>query len=160
MSFRIEPLSPSNAAHLPPLIDAHAEFERLDGPTTEAKARLVRDGLAAHPKFLSYLAYEGEYPVGYAMAYLGYSSFQGQSLFFLEDMFLRDEVRGRGWGKALFRHLVGEAIRLDCCRMEWYVQPWNTFARTFYDRHGARPLDIWMPYRLDLNGMHAVVSTP
>ncbi|MBW3629029.1 MAG: GNAT family N-acetyltransferase [Gemmatimonadetes bacterium] len=142
---------PAAAPDLPrflDLVDALADYERLERPTAEARERLARDGFGDRPLFQAYLAEDDAAAVGYAIAFFTYSSFLAQPTLYLEDLFVLPEARGRGAGKALFTHLAREAVARGCGRMEWVVLDWNQLAIDFYERLGARRLTEWYTYRL------------
>jgi GNAT superfamily N-acetyltransferase len=138
------------------LVDALADYERLDRPTPEARARLARDGFGDRPAFHPYLAELDGVPVAYAITFFTYSSFLARPTLFLEDLFVLPEARRHGVGRALFRFLAAEAVERECGRMEWVVLDWNRLAIDFYERMGARRLADWLPYRLSGDELGAV----
>ena len=140
------------------LIDALADYEKLDRPTPEARERLLRDGFGERPFFQPYIAELDGRPVAYAMTFLTYSSFLALPTLYLEDLFVLPEARGRGAGKALFRFLAAEAVRHGCGRMEWAVLDWNQPAIDFYERLGARRMREWYPYRLTRDQLDAIAG--
>lgn len=145
-------------ATLTRLIDALADYEKLDRPEPAARDRLLRDGFGAQPRFRAYLAdLEGE-PVAYAIAYDTYSSFLARPTLYLEDIFVLPEARARGVGKAVFCHLITEARDGGYGRMEWVVLDWNQSAIDFYERLGARRLTEWHTYRLDREEMSRLLD--
>jgi GNAT superfamily N-acetyltransferase len=148
-NVRIRPLTMSDSEIYLSLVDAHADFEKMARPTPEARDRLVRDALSDPPRYRAYLATIDGRDVGYSITYLAYSSFLARPTFFLEDIFVFSEYRGRGFGGAMFDYLVREAVRLGCGRMEWMVQEWNEGAIRFYERRGAEELAEWRAYRID-----------
>ena len=138
------------------LVDALADYERLQRPSAEARARLRRDGFGECRLFFPYLAELDGEPVGYAITFHTYSSFLARPTLYLEDLFVLPHARRQGVGTAFFRHLAAEAIRRDCGRMEWVVLDWNGLAIDFYERLGARRLEEWLGYRLDREGLERV----
>ena len=86
--------------------------------------------------------------VGFALFFHNYSTFLGQPGIYLEDLFVKPEMRGRGVGKALLAHLARWAKERGCGRLEWAVLKWNTPSIEFYKRLGAVPMDEWDVYRL------------
>lgn len=68
---------------------------------------------------------------------------------YLEDLYIKPKVRGRGFGKKLLSYLAGLAIERDCGRLEWWVLDWNEPAIQFYKRIGAVPMDEWTVFRAD-----------
>jgi GNAT superfamily N-acetyltransferase len=94
------------------------------------------------------LAYEGDEPVGYMVFFSNYSTFLGRAGIYLEDLFVKPEHRGKGYGKALLAHLAAIAVQRGCPRLEWMVLNWNKTAIDFYHVIGAEPLDGWTTFRL------------
>lgn len=131
------------------LVDAHAAFEKMPPLTEEAKGRLLRDGFSDHRLYSAFLASLDGRDVGYAITYEAYSSFLARPVFYLEDIFVYEDVRGKGFGGAMFQYLVEEAVDRGCARMEWMVVDWNDNAIGFYERRGAIQLSEWHSYRLD-----------
>lgn len=140
------------------LIDALADYEELDPPDAAARERLLRDGFGPTPRFRSYLAELDGRPVAYAITYDTYSSFLALPTLYLEDIFVLPQARGRGVGRAIFRHLVDAAREGGYGRMEWVVLDWNQPAIDFYERLGGRCLNEWHTYRLDREGMERFMA--
>ena len=154
----IRPATAGDADVLLELIDALADYEKLDRPDPAARERLRRDGFGQRPLFRAWLGEIDGTAVAYAITYRTYSSFLALPTLFLEDLFVLPDHRGHGVGGALFRHLVAEAVREDCGRMEWVVLDWNRVAIDFYERMGATRLTEWHTYRLTREGMLALID--
>lgn len=88
-------------------------------------------------------------PIGFAVYFLSYSTWQGRKGLYLEDLFISASHRGGGAGKKMLRHLAKLAYDSGCGRFEWSVLDWNTPAIDFYKAIGAAPQDEWVRYRLD-----------
>jgi len=130
------------------LVDALAEYEKLNPPDAAAKERLIRDITSERPRLDAYLAMiEGE-AVGYAFVFETYSSFLALPTLYLEDLFVLPEFRNRKAGYTLFSAMVKEAHRRGCGRMEWTVLDWNQLAIDFYKGLGATHMKEWLHYRL------------
>lgn len=139
---------PEEAPVLIELILGLAEYEKLTPPDADAQERLVRDIFGPQPRLEAWLAFVDGTPAGYALTLETYSSFLALPTLYLEDIFVRPELRGRGAGAAMFRRLVEEARRRGCGRMEWVVLDWNRPALEFYERFGAQRLSEWITMRL------------
>ncbi|MBI5913759.1 MAG: GNAT family N-acetyltransferase [Bacteroidetes bacterium] len=125
-----------------------AEYERLLD-TVVATEDLLRETLfGPHPAAEVILCHEGEAPAGFALFFHNYSTFMGMPGIYLEDLFVRPEFRGKGYGKLLLAALARLAIERNCARLEWAVLDWNTPAIEFYKRLGAVPMDEWTVFRL------------
>jgi GNAT superfamily N-acetyltransferase len=140
------------------LIDALADYEKLDRPTKAARARLVKDAFGKSRKIFPFLAYADGLPAGYAIYFFSYSSFLARPTLFLEDLFVLPEYRKQKAGLALFSACLKEAKSNRCGRMEWFVLDWNQIAIDFYHRLGAKHLDQWLPYRLTSDQFDAVLK--
>lgn len=153
--FRIRPVRKDDIDSFMRLMDAHADFEQMDRPSEDARQRLVEHLLSDPPKFRAFLASVDGKDVGYAATYEAYSSFVAHTTLFLEDIFVEDEYRGRGFGRVMFEYLAQEALRTGCGRMEWMVQSWNDGAIRFYERRGGKRVEGWHTYRIEKSGLHA-----
>jgi GNAT superfamily N-acetyltransferase len=87
-------------------------------------------------------------PVGFAVYFFNYSTWQAKKGLYLEDLYVSPSSRGRGAGKALLRHLAALAVEEGCGRFEWSVLDWNQPAIDFYLSIGALPQDEWVRYRM------------
>lgn len=145
------------------LIDALADYEKLDRPEEAARGRLLADGWErTPPRFEAFLAEEDGSEgkaVGYAIVFETYSSFLAKPTLYIEDLFVLPDARGQGAGRALFRHLASEALRRGCGRMEWVCLEWNRIAIDFYARQGGQHLDDWRNYRLTEDGLRELLLT-
>jgi len=122
-----------------------AEFERLEHEVSMTEQDLLRDGFGPHPKFRAVIAQWNGEPVGYAVFFDFFSSFQGRAGLFLDDLFVRPAFRKHGIGKALLAHVAGIAWREQYFCMRWEVLDWNTPAIDFYKNIGASFLEEWKP---------------
>ncbi len=86
--------------------------------------------------------------VGFALWFLNYSTWLGKHGIYLEDLYVKQEHRGSGYGKHLLAHLAKICIERGYGRLEWWVLDWNTPARGFYESIGAQALTEWIPYRV------------
>jgi GNAT superfamily N-acetyltransferase len=141
----IRPATIEDAALLAAMIRELAEFEKLEQEVSMTEKDIVRDGFGERPKFRAVIAlWDGE-PVGYAVFFEFYSSFQGRAGLFLDDLFVRPASRQRGIGTALIKHVAGIAWREKYFCMRWEVLDWNKPAIDFYNNLGASFLDEWKP---------------
>jgi GNAT superfamily N-acetyltransferase len=86
--------------------------------------------------------------VGFAVWFFNFSTWLGVHGVYLEDLFVRPEARGGGYGRALLTELARIAVRNGCGRLEWAVLDWNAPAQGFYRALGAAPMDEWTTWRL------------
>ena len=85
---------------------------------------------------------------GFALWFLNFSTWLGVNGLYLEDLYVRPELRGSGYGKALLATLAQECVDHGYGRLEWWVLDWNKSSRDFYESRGAAPLTEWIPYRV------------
>jgi GNAT superfamily N-acetyltransferase len=131
------------------LIHALADYEREPDAV-----ELDREALARHlfgPKpFAEVLMVETERgeSAGFALFFHNFSTWKGQPGIYLEDLFVRPEFRGHGYGKALLVELARIAVERGCARFEWSVLDWNEPSIAFYKALGAFAMDEWTTYRV------------
>jgi GNAT superfamily N-acetyltransferase len=101
---------------------------------------------------------EGE-PVGFAVWFLNYSTWTGTHGIYLEDLFVRPDQRGRGYGRALLVHLARECVHRGYARLQWSVLDWNTASIDFYRSLGAQAQDEWTVYRLSAPALENLASS-
>jgi GNAT superfamily N-acetyltransferase len=146
--IEVRKIRPEDAPALVGLIDALADYEKLDPPDEAAKARLIRDLFSERPRVESFLATVEGAAAGYTFIFETYSTFLALPTLYLEDLFVLPAYRSRKVGSALFRAMVQEAHTRGCGRMEWSVLDWNQLAIDFYERYGAKRQREWLPYRM------------
>ena len=86
--------------------------------------------------------------VGFALFFHNFSTFLGRAGIYLEDLFVKPEYRGKGYGKALFTQLAKIAVERGCGRLEWWCLDWNKPSIDFYKSMGAVPMEDWTVYRI------------
>ncbi len=127
-------------------------------PVAATEAALLRDGFSRPPKFRVLLAEWDGQLAGYALFFDYYSSFEGRAGLFLEDIYVRDQYRGKGIGKALLARVASLASKQNCFGVRWQVLDWNTPAIDFYKSLGATFLDEWKTVSLDGDALEHVAS--
>ena len=139
----IRPATADDALLLKTLIHELAKYEHLDHETIITEEDVLRDGFGSHAKFRALIAeWDGE-PAGYALFFEFYSTFQGRAGLFLEDIFVRPELRQKGIGKELLARVASIAWDEDYFCLRWEVLDWNQTAIDFYRNLGATFLDEW-----------------
>lgn len=93
-------------------------------------------------------ALEDEVEVGFALFFHNFSTFLGRAGIYLEDLFVRPEYRGKGYGKAILKKLASIAVERGCGRLEWWCLDWNKPSIDFYLSLGAEPMSDWTVYRI------------
>ena len=130
------------------MIRGLAEYEKLAHTVTATEDRLRETLFGAKPAAEVLLAYDGPECAGFALFFQNYSTFLARPGIFLEDLFVKPHLRGRGIGFALLQRLAQIAVDRGCGRMEWEVLDWNQPSIEFYKKIGAVPLDEWTRFRM------------
>ena len=147
---------PATVADVPiilELIRDLATYERAPNEVTATEEQLVDVLFGPRPAAEVLLAFEQEMPVGLAVFFHNFSTWLGRPGLYLEDLFVRPEQRGKGYGRSLLVHLAKIARERGCGRMEWAVLDWNEPAIQFYKKLGAAPQDEWTVFRLTRDGI-------
>jgi GNAT superfamily N-acetyltransferase len=130
------------------LIRDLATYERAPGEVVATEEQLVEVLFGAKPVAEVLLAFEKESPIGFAVYFYNFSTWLGRPGLYLEDLFVKPEKRGKGYGRALLVELAKIARDRKCGRMEWAVLNWNEPAIKFYRAIGAEPMHEWTVFRL------------
>jgi GNAT superfamily N-acetyltransferase len=140
------------------LIRDLATYERAPHKVTATEEQLVDVLFGERPAAEALVAFEGESPVGFAVYFYNFSTWLGRPGLYLEDLFVKPEKRGKGYGRALLVELAKIARDRGCGRMEWAVLDWNEPAIKFYRTLGAKPMDEWTVFRLTRDGIERLAN--
>jgi GNAT superfamily N-acetyltransferase len=151
--FEIRSATEADVPIILSLIRELAEYEREPNAVvaTEAGLREVLFGPKRSAEVL--LALESGEAVGFAVYFYNFSTWLGRPGLYLEDLFVRPAVRGKGFGRGLLERLAQIAKERGCGRMEWAVLDWNDPAIQFYRKLGASPMNEWTVFRLTAEGI-------
>jgi GNAT superfamily N-acetyltransferase len=149
---------PTDVPAIRSLIRELAEYEKEPQQAIATEEDLLRDGFGPQPRYRCIMAlWDGE-PVGFALWFNNYSTWQGRWGLYLEDLFVRPSARGRGIGKALLVELARIAVRDGCGRFQWQVLDWNQPAIDFYQKLGAKPFKEWLQMRVEGAALERLAS--
>ena len=155
---RLRPATRDDVPLITRLIQELAEYEKL-AHTCVADDASVRENLFGdNPAAEVVLAFIGEEPAGFALFFENYSTHLSRRGMHLEDLYVREHLRGRGVGRLLLSRLASIALERGYGRMEWAVLRWNESAIRVYDAIGAEPLSGWLTYRLGGESLERVAS--
>ena len=139
------------------LIKELAAFEKEPDAVVVTVADLERDGFGDHPLFYTFVAEVDHEIVGTALYYYRYSTWKGKTIH-LEDLIVKEKMRGSGLGFALYSKIIEQGQLDKVRRIEWNVLDWNTPAIDFYIKSGAKVLDTWRVAQMDENGINEFLS--
>ena len=145
MNFRYA--EPADAGLILEFIQALADYEKMSDEVI-ATEELLREWIFEKKKAEVIFALEEGKEVGFALFFHNFSTFLGRSGLYLEDLFVKTEARGKGYGKGLLRQLARIALERGCGRMEWWCLDWNQPSIDFYRSLDAEPMSEWTTYRL------------
>jgi GNAT superfamily N-acetyltransferase len=124
-----------------------AEYEHLLDQVEATEEGLRKRLFDDHRAEAIIAEYDGT-PAGFALYFYNFSTFVGKPGIYIEDLFVKPELRGRGLGKALFARIAALAVEQDCGRLEWACLNWNDPSIAFYKAQGGRPLTEWTTFRI------------
>jgi GNAT superfamily N-acetyltransferase len=146
--MKIRPARRDEAAIILQLIKDLAEYEKAPDEVKATERELIETIFSENPKvFCDFVEVDGDI-AGMAIWFLNYSTWQGKHGIYLEDLFVKTEYRGRGYGKALLQHLASICIERGYGRFQWWVLDWNSPAIEFYRSLGAEAMSEWTVYRV------------
>ena len=147
-AFTIRAATESDVPLILELIRALATYERAPHEVTATPEILKETLFGKKPSAEVLLLFENDVVAGFALFFHNFSTWIGRPGLYLEDLFVRPEHRGKGYGRALLIHLAKIARDRGCGRMEWAVLNWNEPAIQFYRKLGAKPMNEWTVFRL------------
>ena len=145
--FTIRPAVENDVALILQFIKGLGEYEKLSHEVVATEEKLRKTLFKQKMAEVIIGEYGGE-PVGFALFFHNYSTFLGQAGIYLEDLFIMPEMRGKGLGKTMLKHLAKLAVERECGRLEWACLDWNEPSISFYKGLGAKALDDWTVYRV------------
>ena len=159
-TVRIRDARPDDAPHILRFIRGLAEFEGEPPETVKTTERDIREhGFGGNRRFETLIAERGGAPIGMALFFPHYSTWEGRPALYLEDLYVEPEHRGAGAGFALMQRLAEIAHQRGWTRLDLSVLDWNP-ARRFYERLGMTHQSEWLTYRLQRPKIGALANPP
>ena len=153
----IRPAVEADAATILGFVRELAEFEREPHAVKASVDDVRREGWGADPVFEALMAELDGAPVGFALTFRNYSTWEGRAGLFVEDLYVQPHARKFGVGRKLLAAVAQRAVERGCRRVDLNVLNWNP-ARGFYDRIGFKQMEEWLPYRLTGEALHALAK--
>jgi diamine N-acetyltransferase len=148
MSLTIRRARADEAGLVYALVRELAEYEKLLHEVKATENDIAEALFGDNPRLTCDIAEWNGEPAGFALWFVNFSSFAGKHGIYLEDLFVRPALRGKGIGKALLVHLAKECVSNGWARLQWAVLDWNTPSIEFYKSLGAVMMDEWTLCRL------------
>jgi GNAT superfamily N-acetyltransferase len=148
-SIEIRPAEPRDVELIFALIQELAEYERAPDQVRGTRALLADALFGERPAAEALIAERGGSPLGFALFYVTFSTWECRPGLWLEDLFVPPEHRRSGVGRALLAALAATALDRGYTRLEWMALNWNEPALDFYEQLSATRLDEWVIHRLD-----------
>jgi len=159
MSLLIRRARPDEAGLVLSLVRELAEYEKLLHEVEATEAMIAEALFGANPRVFCDLAEWNGEVAGFAVWFVNFSTFSGRAGIYLEDLFVRPALRGKGIGKALLSHLARECVANEWSRLQWSVLDWNTPSIEFYKSLGAVMLDEWTVCKVGGPALAALART-
>ena len=137
----------NDAAIILRFIKELADYENMSNEVV-ADEKTLEEWIFDKQKAEVIFALEDGKEVGFALFFHNFSTFLGKAGIYLEDLYVRTEYRGKGYGKAMLRKLASIAVERGCGRLEWSCLNWNKPSIDFYLSLGAKPMSDWTVYRI------------
>lgn len=154
----IRPASPDDVPVILAMIRELAEYERAPDEVHATEDHLHASLFGPAPAVFAHIAEDEGEPVGFALWFLNYSTWQGVHGIYLEDLYVRPAARGRGHGRALLSTLARICLDRGYGRLQWWVLDWNESAIAFYHSLDAIPMDEWTVHRVSGPALTALAS--
>lgn len=135
-----------------------ANYEKLAHEVVATEKQLQKHLFGDNPKAEVLIGEDRNTPVSFALFFHNFSTFLAKPGIYLEDLFVKPEARGKGFGKVMLACLAHLAKQRECGRLEWWVLNWNNPAITFYEKLGAEAMDEWTTYRITGKSLNELAS--
>lgn len=163
----IRPARPDDVSEILAMVRELADYEREPDAVEATEEQLTAALFGQHPAVFAHVV---EHPdaeeraagrlAGFALWFRNFSTWLGRHGVYLEDLYVRPEHRGRGYGKALLRTLAQVCVDQGYGRLEWWVLDWNESAIGFYRSLGAEAMDEWTTFRVTGPALRALAAGP
>lgn len=156
--MQIRPATPADVDEIVTLIYELALYEKAPEEAKATREDILATFFCEQPKVFCEIVEVDGAIAGCAIWFLNYSTWQGKHGIYLEDLFIRPQYRGKGYGKALLKHLASICDDRGYGRFQWWVLDWNTPSIEFYKSLGAVAMDEWTVYRVSGDALKKLAS--
>lgn len=157
--FGVRYATQQDAALVLTFIKGLAEYEKMADQVEATEEGLRAALFERHEAEVIFGEVDGE-AVAFALFFHNFSTFVGRANLYLEDLFVKPEHRGKGYGGEMFRCLARIAVQRGCRRLDWWCLDWNVSAVSFYKKMGAVPMDEWTTFRLQDAALQNLANSP
>lgn len=157
-AFSVRPAQPSDVAHIHAMIVELAVFEKLEHMVVATEALLHEGLFGARPTCEAIVGVEGDEVVCFALFFHNFSTFLTRKGLYLEDLYVKQVHRGKGYGRQMLVKLAQIAVERGCGRFEWSVLDWNEPAIQFYKGVGADVMPDWRICRVTGDALTQLAS--
>ncbi|MFN7039381.1 MAG: GNAT family N-acetyltransferase [Alphaproteobacteria bacterium] len=158
MNYLIRNAQANDAELIFSLVKELADYEQLSSSVVGAVEDITKTLFSPSPKAEVLIIEENGNAAGFALYFHNYSTFLCRYGIYIEDIFIREAYRGKGYGKALFKKICEEALKHNCGRVEWWCLDWNKPSIDFYLKLGAEAMTDWTVYRLNQEQIKAIAE--
>jgi len=148
MAFKIIKAEQKDSTLILDFIRLLAKYEKLEDEVVATEHQIEKTIFNGQSNVEVFFGCEDETPVGFILFFQNYSTFLAKPGIYLEDLFVKEEYRGKGYGKKMLHFLAKLAVERNCGRLEWAVLDWNKPAIDFYISIGAKSMKSWIINRL------------
>lgn len=148
-NFEIKPATINDAQTIVDLIKAIADYEKLSDQVMATQESIIEHLFSQKSYAECLIGFENNEPIGFALFFHNFSTFVSKPGIYLEDLFIKESHRGKGYGKKLLLQVIALAKQRNCGRVDWSVLNWNKPAIDFYESLGAIAMNEWTVYRLN-----------
>jgi len=149
MQYQIRRAIKADSELILTLIKELAAYEQLEHLVVGTVENIHNTLFAEHPKAEVLILEEDGQAAGFALYFHNYSTFLCKHGIYIEDIYVREQYRSKGYGKALLKYICNLAIERNCGRVEWWCLDWNKPSIDFYLKLGAEAMQDWTVYRLN-----------
>lgn len=159
-SLSVRPALAKDVPAIAQMVSELAAYENLLDEVTATPSQIHEALFGSSPQAHAILAERGREPVGMAVFFFNFSTFRASPGLYLEDLYVKEAFRRRGYGEQMLRYLAGVAVQNGCGRFEWAVLDWNLPAIRFYEKMGAEVLKEWRICRVSGKSLPALAALP